>query len=327
MTREIFYAEAIKEALIQEMKRDPSVYLFGEDVGHYGGVFGVTMGIKDEFKDDDLRVRDTPLSEMAILGEAVGSAVYGMRPVPEIQFADFITVAMSQVVDLMAPYHYRVGTALPITMRVPTGGMLHIGNFHSNCWENWFAHVPGLKIVVPSTAYDAKGLLVSAIRDNNPVLFLEQKKLYRNVKDDVPEELYEVPLGKARVVQEGKDVTIISYGAMMPIINDLLPKLEEKGISIELVDLRSIVPLDKETLLSSFRKTGRAVIVHEARKSCGFGGEIASILMEEAFDDLVAPIIRVGSMQTPVPMSPNLEKAYLPQESEILEACEKLMTY
>jgi 2-oxoisovalerate dehydrogenase E1 component beta subunit len=325
MTREIFYAEAIKEALAQEMKRDENVYMFGEDLGDYGGVFGVTMGLSKEFGEP--RVRDTPLSEAAILGEAVGSAIYGLRPVPEIQFADFITVAMSQVIDLMAPYHYRVGTALPITIRIPTGGMLQIGNFHSNCWENWFAHVPGLKVVIPSTAYDAKGMLIAAIRDNNPVLFMEQKRLYRNVKDDVPEELYEVPLGKARIAKEGSDITMISYGSMMPILQDMLPKIEEKGISVELVDLRSIVPLDKETILSSFRKTGRGVIVHEARKSCGFGGEIASILMEEAFDDMLAPIIRVGSMQTPVPMSPELEKAYLPQESEIIGACEKLMKY
>lgn len=325
MARELFYADAIKEALAQEMRRDPSVYVFGEDVGSYGGVFGVTMGLVDEFGKE--RVRNTPLSEAAILGEAVGSAVYGMRPVPEIQFGDFITVAMSQVVDLMGPYHYRVDTPLPITIRLPSGGMLSIGNFHSNCWENWFTHVPGLKVVVPATAYDAKGLLVSSIRDNNPVIFMEQKRLYRLIKDEVPEELYTVPLGKARIAKEGDDITLITYGNMVSIAEAAIQKIEAKGVSVELVDLRTLMPLDKETILNSFKKTNRAIILHEARKFSGFGGEIASILMEEGFDDMAAPIIRIGSIHTPVPMHPILEKAYLPKEEEIIAAAEKLMRY
>jgi len=325
LTRELFYADAIREALIQEMKRDEDVYVFGEDVEGYGGVFGVTMGMVEELGPE--RVRSTPLSEGAILGEAMGAAVYGLRPVPEIQFGDFITTAMSQVVDLMASYHYRVETALPLTIRVPSGGLLHIGNFHSNCWENWFTHVPGLKVVVPSTAHDAKGLMVSAIRDNNPVLFFEQKKMYRIIKDEVPEELYTVPLGKARLAREGEDLTIYSYGNMIPFVEEAAQILEKKNVNVEIIDLRSLFPLDKETIKESFKKTHKAIIVHEARTFSGFGGEVASLLQEECFDDMAAPIIRVGSQHTPVPMHPILEKAYLPSVEKILEAADKLMRY
>jgi len=325
MARELFYAEAIKEALAQEMRRDDTVYTFGEDIAEYGGVFGVTTGLVGEF--GNMRVRSTPLSETAILGEAVGAAVYGLRPVPEIQFSDFITVAMSQITDLMASYYYRVGTALPLTIRIPSGGLLHIGNFHSNCWENWFAHVPGLKVVVPSSAYDAKGLLVSAIRDNNPVLYFEQKFMYRSVKDEVPEELYAIPLGTANVVKEGTDLTLYSYGNMMITAKEAVEELTQKGIDVELIDVRSLVPLDKETLINSFRKTNRAVILHEARKYSGFGAELAAMLNEEAFDDMAAPIIRIGSIQTPVPMNPILERAYLPSVEQVIDAAEKVMTY
>lgn len=325
MTREIYYAEAIKEALVQEMKRDDRVYIYGEDVAKYGGVFGVTMGMVDELGPE--RVRNTPISEAAIVGEAVGAALYGLRPVPEIQFSDFATCAMSQLVDLMSNYHYRNGEALPITVRLSSGGMLHIGNFHSNCWENWFAHVPGLKVVVPSTAYDAKGLLLAAIRDPNPVLFFEQKRLYRLQKDEVPEDLYEVEIGKAKIVKEGKDVSIFTYGNMAREARLILPKFEERGIDVELIDLRSLVPLDKEAILQSFRKTNRAIILHEAKKSSGFGGEVAAILSEEAFDDMAAPIIRIGSKFMPVPMNPVLEKYYLPDPEEVLVAAEKLMKY
>lgn len=322
--RELFYAEAIREALIQEMKRDERVYVYGEDVAGYGGVFGVTMGLVEEF--GETRVRNTPLSETAILGEAVGSALYGLRPVPEIQFCDFITVAMSQVVDMMAPFHYRIGHSLPVTIRIPAGGMLHIGNFHSNCWENWFTQVPGLKIVVPSSAYDAKGLLVAAIRDPNPVLFFEQKWMYRSIKDEVPEELYEVPIGKARIVSEGQDVTLITYGNMMPTAQKAIEELKNE-ISVELVDLRSLLPLDKDTLKDSVRKTNRCVILHEARLFGGFGGEISGILAEECFDDLAAPIKRIGAMHTPVPMNPILERAYLPSVDEVTSALRDVMTY
>lgn len=325
MTRELFYADAIREALQQEMQRDERVYTFGEDIGDYGGVFGVTMGLKEEFGPK--RVRSTPLSETAILGEAVGAALYGLRPVPEIQFGDFITVCMNQVTDLMASYHYRVSDAVPLTIRIASGGMLGIGNFHSNCWENWFCHVPGLKVVVPATAYDAKGLLVSAIRDNNPVLFMEQKKMYRAVKDEVPEELYEVPFGKLRVDQEGKDVSLITYGNTLPMAREAALVMQKKGVSVEVIDLRSLMPLDKEGIKESFKKTNRAVILHEARKMSGIGGEIASLLNEECFDHMAAPIMRVGSKHTPVPMNPILEKDYLPSVDEVVDALDRVMSY
>ncbi|OVE82077.1 alpha-ketoacid dehydrogenase subunit beta [bacterium K02(2017)] len=325
MSRQIFYADAIKEALSLEMKRDKDVYIFGEDIGQYGGVFGVTMGLIDEFGPE--RVRSTPLSEGAILGEAVGSAVYGMRPVPEIQFGDFISVCMSMIVDLMGSYHYRIGTSLPLTIRIPSGGMLGIGNFHSNCWENWFCHVPGLKVVAPSTAYDAKGLLTASIRDNNPVLYFEQKRLYRMIKDEVPQEEYEVPIGKANVVQEGDDLTLISYGNMMTTAREAVKILEQKKVNVELIDLRTLHPLDTDCFLNSVKKTHRAIVLHEARKISGIGGEVSSIIQEEAFDDLAAPVVRIGSMHTPVPMHPILEKAYLPNVKEVVDTADRLMRY
>lgn len=323
--RELFYADAIRESLIQNMKEDERVYVFGEDVSGYGGVFGVTSGLVEEFGDQ--RVRSTPLSESAILGEAVGSALYGLRPVPEIQFGDFITVAMSQVVDLMASYHYRVDTALPLTIRIPSGGMLSIGNFHSNCWEAWFAHVPGLKVVVPSSAYDAKGLLTASIRDPNPVLFFEQKRLYRLLKDEVPEENYEIELGKAKVIEEGDDITLVTYGNMITYAREAVQLLKQQGVNVELIDLRTLVPFDRETVKTSFIKTKRAIILHEARKYCGFGAEVAGFLQEECFDHMAAPIKRIGSMQTPVPMNPILEKAYLPSVDQVITAAHELMEY
>lgn len=323
--RQLYYGDAIREALIQEMRANPDVYVFGEDVAAYGGVFGITMGLNKEF--GPLRVRNTPLAEMAILGEAVGAAVYGLRPVPEIQFGDFITSAMSQVVDLMANYHYRNGTPLPITIRLPSGGMMNIGNFHSHCWENWFVHVPGLKIVVPSTAYDAKGLLISAIRDDNPVMYFEQKRLYRLVKDDVPEEDFMVPLGSARTARKGSDVSVFTYGNMVLECLAAAQKLSEQGISAEVIDLRSLVPLDEEAILNSFRKTHRAIVVHEAVARGGFGGEVVSLIMAKAFDDLAAPVMRLGAKSTPIPMNPALEKWYLPSVEDIIVTAHNLMHY
>lgn len=323
--RQLTYGDAIREALAQEMRRDESVYIFGEDIAAYGGVFGITMGLFDEFGSK--RVRNTPLSEAAILGEAVGAAVNGLKPVPEIQFADFLTSAMSPLVDLMATYHYRISTALPITIRAPSGGGLRIGHFHSKNLEAWFNHVPGLKIVIPSTAYDAKGLLLAAIRDPNPVLYFEQKKLYRSIKDDVPEEDYSVPLGSARLVREGKDVTCVTYGSMVYLAIEAAQKCEEEGIDVEIIDLRSIVPLDKETLVQSFKKTNRALILHEAPKQGGFASDIASILQEEAFDDMAAPILRLGAKHTPIPTNPILEDSYLPSVADFVSSTKKLMEY
>lgn len=323
--RELYYADAIREALQQEMRRDDSVYVFGEDVAAYGGVFGVTKDLLAEF--GPLRVRNTPLSEGAILGEAIGAAVYGLRPVPEIQFSDFLTTGMSPVVDLMSNYHYRIHTPLPITIRAPAGGGLRIGNFHSKCLEAWFVHVPGLKVVVPATAYDAKGLLISSIRDNNPVLYFEQKKLYREIRDEVPEESYTVSLSEAVVRREGKDITLITYGSLLYLALEADKVLRAKGIELEIVDLRTLMPWDQKTVLQSFQKTNRAIILHEAVKIGGFGAEIASLLCEEGFDSLAAPIIRIGAKQMPVPTNPVLEDYYLPSLKDILDTAEKLMEY
>ena len=325
MSRQLFYADAIREGLKQEMERDDSVYIFGEDVAAYGGVFGVTKDLLAQF--GPMRVRNTPLSEAAIVGEAIGAAVYGLRPVPEIQFSDFLTTGLSPLVDLAASYYYRIGTPLPITIRAPAGGGLRIGNFHSKCLENWFVHVPGLKVVVPSTAHDAKGLLVASIRDNNPVLFFEQKKLYREIRDEVPEGLYTVELGKAAVRKEGKDISLFTYGTPLYLALEAAQVLEKKGIDLEIVDLRTLVPLDRKTILDSFKKTNRAIILHEAPKTGGFGGEIASLLVEESFDELAAPVIRLGAKQTPVPTNPVLEDWYLPSVNDVVAAAEKLMEY
>lgn len=325
MLRELFYADAIREALQQEMRRDDSVYVFGEDVAAYGGVFGVTKDLLSEF--GPIRVRNTPLSEGGIIGEAIGAAIYGLRPVPEIQFSDFLTTGLSPLVDIAASYHYRVHTPLPITIRAPAGGALRIGNFHSKCLENWFVHVPGLKVVVPATAHDAKGLLVAAIRDNNPVLFFEQKKLYREIKDAVPEELYTVPLGKARLVREGNDITLVTYGSPVYLALQASQELQKKNIGLEVIDLRTLMPLDMETVMASFKKTNRAIVLHEAPKTAGFGAEIAARLAEEAFDFLAAPVVRIGAKQTPIPTNPVLEDNYLPSLQDILDAAEKLMQY
>lgn len=325
MPRELFYADAIREALQQEMQRDDSVYLFGEDVAAYGGVFGITKDLLAKF--GPMRVRNTPLSEIAILGEAIGAAVYGLRPVPEIQFADFLTTGLSPLVDLAAGYHYRVGTPLPMTIRAASGGGLRIGPFHSRCFEAWFVHVPGLKVVVPATAYDAKGLLVASIRDNNPVLFFEQKKLYREIKDEVPKDLYTVPLGQAIVRREGKDISLFTYGSSLYLAIKAADALREKGIELEIVDVRTLMPLDKKTLLQSFQKTNRAIILHEAPKIGGFGAEIASLLVEESFDSLAAPIIRLGAKHMPIPPNPVLEDYYLPSLDDVVKAAKKLMEY
>lgn len=323
--RKLYYADAIREALRQEMQRDDSVYIFGEDIAAYGGVFGITKDLLDEFGPK--RVRNTPLSEAAIIGEAIGAAVYGLRPVPEIQFADFLTTGISPLIDLAASYHYRIGTPLPFTIRAPSGGGLNIGNFHSRCLENWFVHIPGLKVVVPSTAYDAKGLLVASIRDNNPVLFFEQKKLYREIKDEVPEELYTVELGKAVIRREGKDITLVTYGSPCYLALQAAKELSKKGIELEIIDLRTLMPWDKKTVLTSFKKTNRAIILHEAPKISGFGGEVAATMAEEAFDSLAAPIIRIGAKHMPIPTNPVLENYYLPSLEDVIQAAEKLMEY
>src|SRR4030095_2334699 len=319
------YGEAIRDALATEMRRDEKVYIFGEDVAEYGGVFGVTKGLLEEFGAK--RVRNTPLSETAIVGEAIGASIRGLGPVPEIQFADFLTTAFSAIVDFAANYKYRFGTSLPFVIRAPHGGMLRIGNFHSKCIEAWFYHVPGLKIVCPSTPAEAKGLLISAIRDPDPVFYFEQKKLYWELKGEVSEGDFTVPLGKTDIKKSGEHITLVTYGAMVHVALRAAQNLEEEGISLEVVDLRSLTPLDEETVIASFRKTNRLIVLHEAVKRGGIGGDILSDVVEKAFDCLAAPPIRLGSQFSPIPLSPILEDAYLPSLQDILDAARSLMEY
>jgi len=311
--RELTYAQAINEAMSQEMRRDENVFLMGEDVGLYGGAFGVSVGMFNEFGPD--RVRDTPISEAVIAGAAAGAAVTGMRPIAEIMFSDFITISMDQLVNQAAKMRYMFGgkAKVPMVLRAPAGSGTGAAAQHSQSPEAWFTNAPGLKVVIPSTPADAKGLLIAAIRDDNPVLFLEQKLLYRT-KGDVPEGDYVVPLGKAKVQREGADVTIVTYGRMLPMCLQAAEALEkEEGISVEVVDPRTLVPLDKETIIASAKKTGRVLIVHEACQTGGFGGEIAAVIADsDAFFYLDAPIKRYGGMDVPIPYCPELEKNVVP---------------
>lgn len=319
------YGEAIRDGLRTAMRADERVYLFGEDVAQYGGVYGITKGLYEEF--GARRVRNTPLSESAIIGEAIGASIAGLRPVAEIQFSDFLTTGFSTLVDVAAPYRFRFGTPLPFVVRAPFGGGLRIGPFHSKCPEAWFFHVPGLKIVAPSTPYDAKGLLQAAIDDDDPVLYFEHKRLYYEIRDEVPEGAYTVPLGKAAVRREGSHVTVVTYGAMVSLALQSAEHLAKEGIELEVVDLRSLVPLDEETILASFRKTNRAILLHEAPLRGGVGAELESILCEKAFDALAAPPVRIAAKMTPVPFAPSLEDFYLPSLQDIVDAARKLVQY
>lgn len=310
--RELTYAQAINEAMSFEMRRDENVFLMGEDVGIYGGAFGVSVGMFEEFGAE--RVKDTPISEAAIAGAAAGAAVTGMRPIAEIMFSDFITISMDQLVNQAAKMRYMFGgkAKVPMVLRAPSGSGTGAAAQHSQSPEAWFCNAPGLKVVIPSTPADAKGLLIAAIRDDNPVLFLEQKLLYRT-KGDVPEGEYVVPLGKAKVHREGTDLTIVTYGRMLPMCMQAAEELEEQGISAEIVDPRTLVPLDKETLIASAKKTGRVLIVHEACQTGGFGGEIAGVIAgSDAFFYLDAPIMRYGGLDVPIPYCPELEKNVVP---------------
>lgn len=323
--REITYAQAIKEAMCEEMRQDERVFLMGEDVGLYGGAFGVSVGMYEEFGGE--RVRDTPISEAAIIGTATGAAVTGMRPIAEIMFSDFMTIGMDQLVNQAAKIRYMFGgkAKVPMVVRTPGGSGTGAAAQHSQSLEAWFCHVPGLKVVIPSTPADAKGLLKAAIRDDNPVVFIEQKLLYRK-KGPVPEEDYVIPLGKADIKREGKDVTIITYGRMVPTCLKVAEDLAEQGIDIEVVDPRTLLPLDKETLISSAAKTGKVLIVHEAVQTGGFGGEIAAVIADsEAFYYLDAPIKRLGGLDVPIPYCPELEKNVIPTERTITEAVRKLL--
>jgi len=322
--REVRYIRAVTEALREEMARDKRVFIIGEDVGLSGGSFSATRGLLEEF--GERRVKDTPISEAAITGLALGAATQGLRPVLEIMFMDFLTVCMDQIVNQMAKTRYMSGGQyqLPLVIRTPCGGGLNAGPQHSQCLESWFAHVPGLKVVMPATPYDAKGLLKAAIRDDNPVLFVENKALY-GTKGEIPEEEYIVPLGKAEVKREGRDVTVVATSRMVHEAMEAAGTLSKEGIEIEVIDLRSISPLDKETIFRSVEKTTRLVVAHEAVKAFGVGAEISALVSEEMIDCLDGPILRVGAPFTPVPY--NLESAYLPRSTDVVKAVKKSLAY
>jgi pyruvate/2-oxoglutarate/acetoin dehydrogenase E1 component len=319
--------EAIREALWEEMERDPDVFLMGEDIGAYGGAFKVTDGFLDAFGDQ--RVVDTPISEAGFTGAAAGAAHMGLRPVVEMQFMDFVSCAYEPLTNYIATSRWRQAGAQPIVIRGPVGGGVRGGPFHSQNPEMAFFHTPGLKIVYPSTARDAKGLLKAAIRDDDPVLFFEHKKLYRApfLREVLPPEDYVVPLGEARVVREGPDVSIVTYGNMVHESRKAAEQLEEEGIDVEILDLRSLMPLDEEAVLDSVRKTHRLLVVHEDTRTGGIAGEIAMRVSEKAFEWLDAPMLRVTALDTPVPYSPPLEDYFLPQVDDILTACRYLKSY
>jgi 2-oxoisovalerate dehydrogenase E1 component beta subunit len=319
------YLEAIRQGLWEEMERDPNVFLIGEDIGVYGGAFKVTDGFYERFGEK--RVVDTPISEAAIVGAAIGASYMGLRPVAEMQFADFISCAFDQIVNFAAKSRYRWGAAVPIVVRAPSGGGIHGGPFHSQNPEMWFVRTPGLKVVAPATAYDAKGLIKSAIRDNDPVLFFEHKGLYRKIKEDLPTEEYTVPIGKAKVVREGKDLSIVTYGAMLWTALEAADKLAEEGISAEVVDLRTLLPLDRETVCASVKKTSKALLLHEDTRTGGMAGELAATITESVFEYLDGPIVRVTAPDTPVPYSPPLEDAFLPNAAKVIEKARWLYRY
>ncbi|HZO36935.1 MAG TPA: alpha-ketoacid dehydrogenase subunit beta [Solirubrobacteraceae bacterium] len=318
---ELTYIEAINEALREEMRRDDRVFLMGEDIGAYGGAFKATQGLIDEFGAE--RVRDTPIAEAAIIGTAVGSAIVGMRPVCEMQFADFVSCGFDQIVNVAGKLHWRSGLAAPITVRLPAGGGVSGGPFHSQNPEAWFMHAPGLKVVAPSTPADAKGLLLAAIRDPNPVIFIEHKALYRRARGEVPAGDYETPL-RARVVREGSDLTVIAYGAM---VHTALEATQDLDASVEVVDLRCLAPLDTETVLASVRKCSKVLVVDEANEVGAAGAYVAAVIAERAFDDLDGPVRRVAAAQIPIPFAPQLEAATLPDAGRIREACLDLLEY
>ena len=322
---QITLLEAIRQALFEEMERDPTVVLLGEDVGVYGGAFKVSAGLLERFGWE--RVIDTPISETAIIGAAVGMSYAGLRPVAEMQFIDFIACCFNQLSNFVAKSHYRWGAPVPIVVRGPSGGGVHGGPFHSANPEMHFVHTPGLKVIYPSTAYDAKGLLKAAIRDNNPVLFFEHKFLYRRIKEEIPSEDYTVPIGKAAIRREGQHLTIISYAAMAHTSLEAAEKLAKEGIEAEVLDLRTLCPLDREAILASVRKTNKLLVVHEDTRTGGIAGEIAAIVCEEAFEELDGPIMRVTSLDTPVPYAPPLEERFLPNVEKVVAAAQELARY
>jgi 2-oxoisovalerate dehydrogenase E1 component beta subunit len=317
------YIEALSRGMWEEMHRDPSVFLLGEDIGAYGGAFKTTRGFLEHFGPE--RVIDTPLSEAAIVGAAVGAALVGMRPIAEMQFADFVTCGFNQLVTNAAKTHYRWRLPVPMVVRLPAGGYIHGGPYHSACPEAWFFHVPGLKIVAPSTPFDAKGLMKAAVRDNNPVLFLEFKYLYRRIRGEVPDDDYVVEIGKGEVKREGADITVITYGTTVHSALEAASILSrEDAVEAKVVDLRSLVPLDTEMILEAAKATGKVLIVHEDNLTGGIGAEIAALIAEHAFRSLDAPVSRLAALDTPVPFAPSLEEYVLPDTSKILAAMRAL---
>jgi 2-oxoisovalerate dehydrogenase E1 component beta subunit len=319
------YLEAIRQGLWEEMESDPGVFCIGEDIGIYGGAFKVTDGFIHHFGPQ--RVIDTPIAESAIVGAAFGAALTGMRPVAEFQFMDFIGCAFNQIVNMVAKSHYRWGAPAPLVLRGPCGGGVHGGPFHSQNPEMYFVHTPGMKVVAPSTPSDAKGLIKAAVRDNNPVLFLEHKFLYRRIKGEVPDDNTIVPIGKARVHREGRDVSIITYAAMVHTAQEAADILAKDGIEVEIIDLRTLSPLDREAITQTVKKTNKVILLHEDTRTGGLAGEIAAIINEDAFDDLDGPIVRITSLDTPVPFSPPLEHYFLPQVEDVVREVRKLKAY
>jgi pyruvate/2-oxoglutarate/acetoin dehydrogenase E1 component len=321
----ITYLEAIRQGLWEEMERDPSVFCIGEDIGIYGGAFKVTEGFIDRFGPE--RVIDTPIAESAIVGAAFGAALTGMRPVAEFQFMDFLPCAFNQITNMVAKAHYRWGAPAPMVIRGPSGGGVHGGPFHSQNPEAYFTHTPGLKVVCPATAYDAKGLIKAAIRDNNPVIFFEHKFLYRRIKEELPLEEFVVPLGKARVARSGRDLSVITYAAMVHTALDAAEQLAKEGIELEVLDLRTLLPLDRAAIADTVKKTNRVIVLHEDVRSGGLAGEITAVINEEAFEWLDAPVVRITSMDSPVPFSPPLEEHFLPKMSDVVREARRLMRY
>src|SRR6201981_3813605 len=322
---QLTYLEAIRQGIWEEMERDPSVFCIGEDIGIYGGAFKVTDGFIDHFGPE--RVIDTPIAESAIVGAAFGASLTGMRPVAEFQFIDFIGCAFNQIVNMVAKSHYRWNAPAPLVLRGPAGGGVHGGTFLSQNPKMYFVHTPGIKVVAPATPADAKGLIKSAIRDSNPVLFLEHKFLYRRIKEEIPEGDYSIPLGKARLHREGKHLSIITYAAMVHTAQEAADILAKEGIEVEILDLRTLSPLDREAITQTVKKTNKVILLHEDTRTGGLAGELAAIINEEAFDDLDGPIVRITALDTPVPFSPPLEHYFLPKVEDVVREARKLRRY
>ncbi len=321
----VTYLEAIRQGIWEEMERDPSVFVLGEDVGLYGGAFKLTEGMLERFGED--RVVDMPISESAIVGAAIGAALMGMRPIAEMQFADFISCAFDQITNFAAKCRYRWSAGVPLVIRGPSGGGIHGGPYHSQNPEMHYVHTPGLKVVAPSTVYDAKGLIKAAIRDEDPVVYFEHKFLYRRLKEELPEGDWTVPIGKADIKRAGSDISVITYGAMVHLALEAAATVANDGIELEVLDLRTLVPLDKECILDSVKKTNKVILLHEDVRTGGMAGELAAIIAEEAFEYLDGPIMRITAPDTPVPYSPPLEEFFLPKTSDIIRVARQLAAY